>query len=438
MDFVLFLLATAVLFLRPQDYIPEAATLPLYLAVLSLATLVAVGAILPQASPAALRRRPITVCVCGLLVAAVLSHLSHGFLWGVRKAGTDFALILAYYFLAVAVLNTPQRLQRLLTSLAVFAVIISTLALLQYHGAITLPEQTVVQQREMDETGEENIVIPRLCGTGLFNDPNDLCLLLIIGLGVGAYHLTNPNAGLIRLAWLGPLALFMYALALTQSRGGLLAFLVAVFVLFHARFGTLKAAALAGLALPVLMACFAGRQTSFTAGTEAGMDRIDLWREAMVLFKESPIFGIGYSLFEDHAHLVAHNSYVHCYAEMGFFGGTLFLGAFLVALLTLYRLGQPGAMTTAPTANPSLARLRPYLLAIMAGYATGMMFLSRAYIPPTYLVLAVTTAYASLAGKAPPLRMPQLNSWLVGRLALASMAFLVAMHLFVKLSMNRG
>lgn len=433
MDFALFLLATAVLFLRPQDFIPEAATLPVYLCVLLVASVASVGAIFRQASPSAVQRRPITVCVAGLLVAAMLSHLSHGMMWGVRKAGIDFAMILVYYLLAVAVVNTPQRLQRLLTSLAIFAVIISTLALLQYHGAITLPEQTVVQQREMDETGEENIIIPRLCGTGLFNDPNDLCLLLIIGMGVGAFHVTNPNGGAGRLLWLAPLALFLYALAMTQSRGGLLAFLVAVFVLFHARFGTLKAVAIAGLALPVLMACFAGRQTSFTAGTEAGQDRIELWREGMVLFKESPLFGIGYSLFEDHAHLVAHNSYVHCYAELGFLGGTLFLGAFLVALLTLYKVGRPGAVI----ADPALARLRPYLLAMVAGYATGMMFLSRAYIPPTYLMLAVTTAFVFLAGNA-PLRLPQLNRWLVGQLAMASMAFLCAMHLFVKLSMNRG
>jgi hypothetical protein len=434
MDFVLFLLVTAVLFLRPQDFVPEAASLPVYLCTLLAATVAAIGAIIPQASPASIRRRPITVCVAGLLIAAVLSHLSHGLLWGVRKAGIDFAMILAYYLLAVAVINTPRRLQQLLTCLAVFAVIITTLALLQYHGAITLPEQTVVQQREMDDDGEENVIIPRLCGTGLFNDPNDLCLLLIIGMGVGAYHVTNREAGVARLAWLGVLALFFYALAMTQSRGGLLAFLMAVFVLFHARFGSVKAVALAGVALPVLMLCFAGRQTSFTAGTEAGQDRIELWREGLMLFKESPFFGIGYGLFEDHAHLVAHNSYVHCYAELGFLGGTLFLGAFLIAMLTLYRLGVPGATIT----DPSLARMRPYLLAMIAGYATAMMFLSRAYIPPTYLMLAVTTAYVSLAGKAAPLRLPQLNSWLVGRLAVASMAFLIAMHLFVKVSMNRG
>jgi putative inorganic carbon (hco3(-)) transporter len=433
MDFALFVLATAVLFLRPQDFVPEAATLPVYLCVLLIACVVSVGAILRQANPTTMQRRPITVCVAGLLVAAALSHLSHGLFWGLRKAGIDFIMILAYYLLAVAVINTPQRLQRLLTCLAVFAVIISTLAILQYHGAITLPEKTVVQQSEMDEDGEENIRISRLCGTGLFNDPNDLCLLLIIGLGVGAFHLTNPNGGAGRLLWLAPLMLFLYALAMTQSRGGLLAFLLAVFVLFHARFGTWKAVALAGVALPVLMLCFAGRQTSFTAGTEAGQDRIELWREALMLFKESPLFGIGYGLFEDHAHLVAHNSYVHCFAELGFLGGTLFLGAFLVALWTLYRLGRPGAI-----ADPSLARLRPYLFAILAGYATGMMFLSRAYIPPTYLMLAITTAFVSLAGNAPPLRLPQMNHWLIGRLAMASMAFLFAMHLFVKISMNRG
>src|SRR5262249_27232216 len=146
------------------------------------------------------------------------------------------------------------------------------------------------------------------------------------------------------------------------SRGGFLAFLIGLLVLFHARFGTWKAGALAGLAVPALLLLFAGRQTTFTGGNDAGEGRIYLWREALVTFKEAPLFGIGQGLFEEQAGLVAHNSFIHCFAELGFLGGTLFLGAFLIALGTIYRLGRPGVVI----ADPSLQRLRPYLLAILA------------------------------------------------------------------------
>ncbi|OAI48123.1 hypothetical protein AYO44_07995 [Planctomycetaceae bacterium SCGC AG-212-F19] len=434
MDFVLLLLTTAVLLLRPQDFSPETATIPVYLGLLVIAGVVAAGAILAQGSPEALRRRPITVCMFGLFAAILLSHLSQGSLWGARSSGVEFAKVLLLYVLVVAVVNTPARLQRLMTSLAGFALIVATLALLQYHEVITLPQATVLQQREYDEeTGDESF-LPRLCGTGLFNDPNDLCLLLVIGMGVAGHALAQSRGWFTRLPWLGALGVFVYALALTQSRGGFLAFLVGLLLLFHARFGTWKAAAFAGVAVPVLMLLFAGRQTTFTDGTQAGEDRIVLWREALTVFKEAPLFGIGQGLFEDHAGLVAHNSFVHCYAELGFFGGTLFLGAFLIGLWTLYRLGRPGVVFPAP----SLQRLRPYVLAILAAYAMGMMTLSRAYIAPTYLVLGLATAYLSMATRAAPLVLPRFDFALVRRLALASVAFILIIHVFVKVSLSGG
>ena len=42
------------------------------------------------------------------------------------------------------------------------------------------------------------------------------------------------------------------------------------------------------------------------------------------------MFGIGESRFHEEIHKVAHNSYVHAYAEMGFFGGTVFLSICLL------------------------------------------------------------------------------------------------------------
>jgi O-antigen ligase len=434
MDFLLFLLATAVLFLRPQDFIPEAATLPVYLCLLLAASIAGAATILTQAAPSLLSRRPITVCVWGLFVAAIMSHAFHGSLWGMRKAGTEFAGLLLYYLLLVGVVNTRQRLHRFLSCLAAFALIVTALALAQYHGAIALPQQTLLPQREVNEQTGEETIIPRLCGTGLFNDPNDLCLLLIIGMGIGGHRLTSAQSGPMRCTWLAAVAMLVYALGLTQSRGGFLAFLVGLFVLFHSRFGTRKAAVLAGVALPVLLMFFAGRQTSFAPGSDAGQDRIQLWSEALALFKEAPLFGIGQGLFEDRAGLVAHNSFVHSYAELGFFGGTLFLGAFLTALWTIHRLGRPG--TSTPAAD--LQSLRPYLLAIIAGYATGMMFLSRAYIAPTYLILGLATVYVSLAARTQPMLLVRFDTRLVPRLAFASMTFLLAMHLFVRASVQRG
>ena len=72
----------------------------------------------------------------------------------------------------------------------------------------------------------------------------------------------------------------------------------------------------------------------------------------------------------------------------GFFGGTLFLGTFYFAVVTLRRFGAaPHHML-----DPEMRRLRPFLFAAVAAYATGLMTLSNSYIEPTYAILGLVTA----------------------------------------------
>jgi len=433
MDFVLFIVATGVLFLRPLDFVPDLATLPLYLACLLAAAGSAAAPIVRQLSPTALAARPVTVCVLGVLGAILISHLLQGALWEARTAGSEFAKVVLYYLLLLAVVRSPDRLRQFLAWLAVFFGVVALLALLQYHGIIAVQHFEVLQQRQLDQDTGDVTILPRLVGFGMFNDPNDLCLILLAGMGIAAYFLLE-NVGLARLAWAVALAGFGYALALTQSRGGFIALMVGMLVLFQSRYGLLKAAALGGLTLPVLFLAFAGRQTSFTADGEAGSDRLELWREGLELLKEAPLFGVGHGAFADRVGLVAHNSYVHSFAELGYFGGTLFLGAVVTALWGVFRLGWQDAAI----ADPRLKRLRPYVLAIVTAYATGILSLSRCYIVPTYLMLGLAVAFVVLTGGSRLPVLPRFGGGYLGRLAIVSAGFLIALHLFLKFSALRG
>jgi O-antigen ligase len=433
MDFVLFILATAILFLRPQDFVPEWTTVPLYLVFLLVAALVASGSIVRQLHGGSLGARPVTVCVIGLLVAIVVSHLSHSLFWEARTQGTEFAKVLLYYLLLVGVVNTAERLRSFLVWLAVFFAVVTALSLLQYHGTITLPQATLLEQAQIDEETGDVQSVTRLCGYGLFNDPNDLCLLLVSGMGIAAYFATDRRRGWQRLGWFGLIALFGYGLALTQSRGGFLALLVGLLVLLYARFGMWKAALAGGLAVPIMLFAFAGRQTDISASDDTGQSRVQLWSEALELFKQEPLLGIGQGGFEERVGLVAHNSFLHSFVELGFFGGALFLGAFFTALWGLYRLDRAST-----NGDRELRRLGQYLLAIIAAYAVGLMSLSRAYIAPTYLMLGLATAYFIIAGPARPLLLPRFDRRYLPRLAFVSAAFLLAMHVFVRTTLNRG
>lgn len=432
MDFALLLLATAILFLRPQDFVPEWSTLPLYLAFLLSASLVASGSILRQLSAGSLSARPVTVCVVGVLAAVVVSNVSRLHLWEARTQGIEFAKILLYYLLLVSVVNSTARLRSFLGWLGIFFAVITALSLLQYHGALALPQSTVLEQPQVDEETGDISAIPRLCGYGLFNDPNDICLLLVSGMGISLYFLTEPRGGLGRVFWLAVLGLFGYALALTQSRGGFIGLLVGLTILLHARFGVWKAALVVSGAVPLLLLAFAGRQTDISATEDTGQSRVQLWSEALESFKQEPLFGIGPGVFEERVGLVAHNSFLHCFAELGFVGGSFFLGGFVTALCGLYRLSRNSS------ADADVRRLGYFLLAMIAAFMAGIMSLSRAYIAPTYLILGLTTACLAIAGPAPPLVLPRFDRRFLPRLAFASLAFLLAMHVFVRTTLGGG
>jgi hypothetical protein len=148
-----------------------------------------------------------------------------------------------------------------------------------------------------------------------------------------------------------------------------------------------------------------------------------------VLFRQSPLFGIGMGQYADEVGMVAHNSFIHAYTELGFFGGSFFLGAFAYTLATLRRLGSRRGNGL----SPNLRRLRPYLLAIVTAMVVGMMSLSRVYSLPVYIVLGIAAVYFRLACVSAPSLVPRVNQRLAMRYLLLGLVFLPVAHLFVTL-----
>jgi hypothetical protein len=436
MGFVLFLLVNAFLFLRPMDLISDLEGLPLYEVLILACFAFSFRSVLKELMIPRLLSEPVTVCVLGLGIAVVLSHLSHANIWSSRKAGFEFFKVIVYYLLLVANVNSLARLRWFLLCLVAFIGLLSVLALLQYHGAVDIPALQTMEQKQFEEaTGEEHVVL-RLRGAGIFHDPNDLCLILCVGMASSLYWHGSFPVRAMRPLWLVPLGLFGYALTLTQSRGGVLGLLAGTLVLFQARFGWRRAIGLAAIAVPLLFLVSTGRQRHFDIGDkeDTAQERMRLWSEGLEFFREAPLFGVGYNEFVERAGLVAHTSFVHCYAELGVFGGTLFTGAFYCAFWTLQRLGSGRV----PTLHAELRRLHPYLMAIVAAYTVGLLSLSRTYVVPTYMVFGLVTAYGRLAAAYAPLSVPRVNRWLALRLAVVSVLALSAAYIFVRVFVQWG
>ena len=431
MGLFLFILVNATLFIRPAEIVPELLELPIYNVLMISSIIATLPAILRLLSLRSLISSPITACVLGILAMVILSHLGNGNTTYARTMGFEFSKIVLYYLVLVALLDTPAKLRRFMGYLVWLIAIMASLALLHYFGRITLPGMETLTREEVDPSTGEVYNVLQLQGTGIFSDPNDLCLILVTGMGICLHGMSDRRHGVFRAAWAAPLMLFGYTLAMTNSRGGFLALLAGMLVTFCSRFGIKRSLPLMLVGLPAMFVLFAGRQTNISTSSGTGQARIQLWAAGLEVFRQRPFFGVGQGLIADHITQETHNSFVHCYPDMGFVGGTLFLALYGASVATLRRLGSPPG----PIADPDLRRMRPYLLGIIAGYIAGMASISRAYIAPTYLIPGLIAAFARMAVDEPPLRLD-------GRLArnalVGSAIFLVFTHLYVRLFARWG
>jgi putative inorganic carbon (hco3(-)) transporter len=395
MDFALFVILNAILLIRPEELQPDIAGLRLYLIVISLTTLSALPRLVQTLHPSELAKSPITVCVLGVWCAGILSQLVRGQFGLAADFAGEFGKVILYYLLLVSIIDTPGRLRAFLGWLIVFVVIISSLGLLQYHGMIDNDALRPLERKtNFDEETGDYAVVNQLRSTGIYNDPNDLCLILVTGSICALYRATTAGGPALKVLWLAPIGLFGYAVILTQSRGGLLGLMVAVATWAYGRFGWKTGVLISTALLPAMMFLSGGRQTEIGAGSDTAQARVHLWSEGLVAMMRNPITGIGPGEYAEEMSQVAHNSFVHAYVEMGLVGGSLFLGAFALSAV--------GPLRVNAGRNPRLLRLRPFLLAIIIGYAGGAFSLSRDYIVPTYMVLGLAEVFTRMAPTVPP------------------------------------
>ncbi|NOX54128.1 MAG: hypothetical protein GXP27_06740, partial [Planctomycetes bacterium] len=176
---LLFLLLNATLILRPGEMVPDLAEVPIYELLIVGACLLAHRRILRQFSWRAMTWQPVTLCVVGLLFAAVMSHLTHVYLSAAKDAGVLFFKTLIYYLLFLAVINSVARLRLFLLAVALASSGLVTLCLADYQGWVDLPfVNHVVELDGVTLTNEAQRVV-RMRGAGIFSDPNDISLLIV-------------------------------------------------------------------------------------------------------------------------------------------------------------------------------------------------------------------------------------------------------------------
>lgn len=324
------LVFTAILFLRPQDVIPP-------LAFLHLAELSAILGLTSLVLGRLQRRQPITQVTVelGAVLAfgAIILFTAPFSIWIGGSIGVFtelYAKVILVYLLAVNVLESPDRLERLTWVLVLSVGYIGFRAVLDYVRGVNMVGHGT---RVMGSVG------------GIMQNPNDLALNMVSFLPLAAFSAMRPMSPIKRLLAGGCALCMLGAIVASGSRGGFLGFAAMVLVLaafaVRQRPAIVIAGALAVIcALPVLPANYWRRIESITDSSKDDFQSEDsrkrLFGESFDAFVQNPLTGVGAGEFKDwnpqkrvEAWHESHNVWLQVASELGIFGVAVF--AFMVA-----------------------------------------------------------------------------------------------------------
>ena len=439
MDFILFLAVNAVLFLRPSELVPELRPYPIYYFAIVACLFFSVIRLIRFFMVDPVRRHPSVTLMFGMLGFAVISLTlnSDKPLDGI----SEMSKVMTYFVLFLSLVHTSGRLRAVTGVVAICLMTTSIVGILHFKDVISVQALEMKGELVQDPVTLDWHNLKRLRFTGMIQDPNEVAVLLTVMFFLCGYQWRHRAYGIFRHLWTLPMGIFLGAIGFTMSRGGLLALIVGTVVFAVYRYSSKRALVFSSFALVALFLLFAGRQTEISSSTTTGAGRIGLWSDWLDEFRQSPVIGVG-PKFEAEEVVVAvdqaaekhcaHNSYLQGYADLGFFGGACFLGAFLFAFGTLHQYGFGRTYILDPEAQ----RLLPYLMASLAAYMTGMMTLMLNYLTSTMFVLALPLAYWGMTPCYPSVRIGRLGVESLFRLALASVGYLAFIYVFVRLFRN--
>ncbi len=383
--FPFLLLYVTVLYIRPSEIVPALARVPLV-------DILTIGSVPVVALASMMRPRrfvilPADLCVLGFWAVIVISNLAWGWFGGAWMGFLQFMPIVFCYFLVRIALHTPREFRVFVYLLVLLNVFQAVNGIVQYHTGVGLGGVLAVG-------GEEN----RIRGTGIFNDPNDLGMTLVMVTPFMVCGLFAARARVVtRLLWLALLAPTLLAMYYTNSRGTIIGLGAVLVVFCYRHFNSVLATVVAVVGLAGLVAFGPSRAGAIDASENSAQTRVEAWGEGLGMLKANPVFGVGYGRFTEFHHKVAHNSFVHTFSELGLVGAVLLVGMFYGFFRAL-RLLETANADDIDAQYWSRALALSAIGAIVCGY-----FLSRQYIVVPYILLAMglSRASAGLAGARP-------------------------------------
>lgn len=327
--------------------------------------------------------------VLGFTVAIILSHLRHGDFYLIIPSCMKFFPALVGYFLVVYGLDTQKKIKLFTILLIGLSVFLSYEAYVQAQTGFAHGGMEPVFDWGVNSEGTLVRDISRARWYGMFNDPNDLGLALVLAVPFLIKDLFLKRYLLPIIC----LPILTYGLYLTNSRGAMLAMAASIFcyVVLHRR--SAKGVVIGVLIAGLMMTIGPSRMTDVSASEGSAHGRLEAWYQGFQMFKAYPLFGVGRGMFTEWHSLTAHNSFVLVLSELGLFGSFFFLGLFYIPL----RWAKTHLLAILSDRNVDVIRMSYYRAAIgcLVGLLSAMFFLSRSYILLPFMIVGLITAAAN-------------------------------------------
>lgn len=369
-------------YIRPSDWVPGLVGTPLVLVTGVISILFIVFGAVAGRFPSVLSGRTERM-MFGFLAAIALSHLSHFYIGGAIDSLNSFLPTITGFFLVISFVDSQKRMN------IFFILLLLLTAFLAYEGWLQhltgFAHGGIEPYYEKNMTVDGIIRVSRIRWYGMFNDPNDLGMALVLAIP----FLLNV---LLQRRYLVPLTLLPLlsgAIYFTNSRGTLLAGLVSIISYFIFRYRSAKGAVYGGMIAFVLFLFGPSRIASISAEEDSAYGRIQAWYQAYQMFKSNPLFGVGKGMFTDFHIIVAHNSFVHVMAELGFIGLFFFTGLFYFPFNWLWKnMLQPKDVIFSQDDIGVISSCFASLTGIMA----AMFFISRSYMLIPFMLVGLTSS----------------------------------------------
>ena len=257
----------------------------------------------------------------------------------------------------------------------------------------------------------------RLQGGG--GDPNYLAAGLVPALVLAGALIGQVRDPVARILLLVTMVTLTAGLAATQSRGGLVAAVVAGIVAVAVQRRRVAAVAAVALIALTATAWFASAPAAWERVTDwdgGGTGRAELWTVGWRMFEDEPITGVGLNNFREESqryvrepgplefvHLIAerpgvvHNSFLQQLAETGIVGLLLYLAAVGACLSALWR----AVKRFEAAAEPLLAALSRSVIVAAAGLLAASFFLSNPTDARLWILLGLGPALYGVSRRSP-------------------------------------